>query len=272
MQFFTYADVPDKHVTKTFKDAAWRSLLWVTVIMAVITGYTAIPKGEATNPVLIAVPFFATMFFGLLGLWRLQQCRNPRNWLVKATGDGLYLNLQPNITAPLATDAPSVFYVPNEAIRTVTRVQESRTLPERNGQYKNHFTYFDLEVSETIPETLLVALAQIRRNPRLRGGIGIRRDLHGAVRVQGPFTLRLVWDWMTPRELAAEAWFGTRYTLEPLKKIKTPGWDKMTPEEQETYIDTLWEWGHVQDAVHLSSLTRTTSARAAANYLSDRLG
>lgn len=272
MEFLTYGQVPEDRVIKTFKDAAWRNLLWATIIIAAITGYTAIPKGGPTNPALIAVPALVTVLIGLLFLWRFQQCRNPRNWLVKAAEEGLYLNLQSNVTAPLAKDAPAVFFVPADAIARIMLVQEARALPERHGHYKNHYSYFDLALHEPVPESLLVALAQIRRNPRLRAGVGIRRNWHGAVRVHDQHTIRLVWDWMTPQETGAAQWFASRYPTEPRKKIQEPGWGKMTPEEREAYIDTLWEWGHVQDAVHLSSLVRSTSARAAARYLSDRLG
>jgi len=272
MQLLTYSEVPEDKITQTFKNAAWRGLFWVTVIMAVITAYTAIPKGEPTSVVLIAVPGTVTVLSGLLLCWRLAQALNRRNWLVKAAGNGLYINLQSNTAAPLAKGVPEVLRLPRETVAHVTRVQELRKLPDRHGHYKNHYTYFDLALTAPVSEDLLVALAQIRRNPALRGGFGIRRDLPGAVRIHDRHTIRLVWDWMTPRELATAQWFEKNYPAEPLKKIEGPGWDKMDSEERERYIDTLWEWGHVQDAILLASVTRKTSARTAANYLADRLG
>lgn len=272
MRFLTYNEVPKDQITQTFKNAAWRGLLWVAVIMLVITAYVAIPKGEATNPILIAVPGAFTVFSMLLLGWRLRQAMDARNWLVKASASGLYINLQANTTAPLADGTPEVLFIPRALVTSIARVQELRTLPERHGSYKHHFGYFDIALAEPLPETLLLGLAQIRRNPKLRGGVGIRRDFHAAVRIHDQHTLRLVWDWMSPRELAAAQWFERHYPAEPLRKFEGPGWDALSPEEREIYIDTLWEWGQVQDAVHLSSLTRKTSERTAAKYLADRLG
>ena len=272
MHFLTYPELPEDTITQTFKNAAWRGLLWVTIIMAVITAYTAIPKGEPTSPVLIAVPGAVTVLAGMLLFWRLRQARKRRNWLVKAAADGLYINLQSNTAVPLAEGAPQSLFIPRATVAHVTRIQELRTLPDRHGHHKNHFSYFDITLQEPVPEALLVGLAQIRRNPRLRGGVGIRRDFHAPVRVAGPHAIRLVWDWMSPREFAAARWFEAHYPAEPFRKIEEPGWKKMAPEDRERYIDTLWEWGHVQDAVRLHSLLRKTSERSAAIDLADRLG
>ncbi len=272
MQFLDYDSLVEQQVTHTFKNASWRSLAWVVLIMAVITAYVAIPKGEATNPVLVAVPAFATVFFMCLLLWHVRQCMNRRNWLVKATEQGLYLNLQSNVHVPLAKDVPAVAFIPDEAIASVTRVQENRIIPSRNGQFKNTFAYFDVALHDAMPDTFLVTLAQIRRNPAIRGAVGVRKDMYAGVRVEDQHTIRLVWDWMTPRELGAEAWFKTRYALGEKRSFRAPGWSKMSPEEQDAYIDTLWEWGDVQDAVHLKSLKETISERKAALDLAARLG
>lgn len=272
MHLLNYPDVPEDNVSQTFKNAAWRGLLWVAVIMAVITAYTAIPKGAPTNPVLIAIPAAMTLLAILLLLWRLRQALNRRNWLVKAAPEGLYINLQPNTAVPPAAGAPEVLFVPRETIANITRVQERRKLPDRSGQYRNNFSYFDLALAEPVPDALVVGLAQIRRNPAIKGSTGHKRDLHMPVRVVGRHSIRLVWDWMTPRELDAARWFEAHYSTEPLKKIEEPGWEKMSEEDRGRYIDTLWEWGDVQDAVHLISMIRKTSERKAANYLADRLG
>ncbi len=272
MQFIDYDDIASSQITQTFKNASWRSLLWVVLITGVITAYTAIPKGSPTNPVLIAVPGLVTLFFFGLFLWHLRLGRNPRNWLVKASEQGLYINLQANVSVPPTKDAPSVVFLPKECITSIHRTQELRTLPARHGRYKNTFTYFDLCLRDTLPEELLVALAQIRRNPAIRGAIGLRKDLQIAVRVEGPHTLRLVWDWMTPRELAAEEWFKTHYTVGEKKKFSGPGWDTIKADAKDAYIDTLWEWGDVQDAILQKSLKDTISERQAARELVDRLG
>lgn len=272
MQFLNYDEIPADRVTQTFKSASWRGLFWVTVIMAAITAYTAIPKGHPTNPVIIAVPAAVTLLSALLMLWRLRQAWDRRNWLVKGTDEGLYINLQSDTAIPLVPDAPVVLFIPTTEITSVQRVQETRTLPQRSGKYRNHYSYFDLALREPLSEELLMALARIRRNPALRNGAGIRRDVHAPVRIHDRHTLRLVWDWMAPRELAAAEWFEARYPAEPFKKIKEPGWDRMKEAEREAYIDTLWEWGYVQDAVHLSAMMRTISERNAARRLADRLG
>ena len=77
---------------------------------------------------------------------------------------------------------------------------------------------------------------------------------------------------MTPREDDAAKIFAAEYTLAPTRKVNGPKWSALNPEEKDRYIDTLWEWGHVEDAVHLSAMIRNTSARTAARYLADRLG
>ena len=272
MRFLRYTDVARDGAVQTFKDATWRGIAWAMVILACVTAYTAIPKGEPTSPLIIAIPASATLLMGLLLLGRLRPTLSPRNWLVKASEEGLYLNLQSNPQAPLVAAAPEAMFIPAGTIASVNRVQELRTLPERHGSYKNYYTYFDLELQEPVPETLLVALAQVRRNPALRRGIGIRSDFVGAIRIEGPTTIRLLWDWMTPRELEAARWFAARYPAEPFRKMEAPGWDALSGKEREDYIDTLWEYGYVEDAVHLSSMTRGTTKRVASRYLLERLG
>ncbi len=272
MQFINDSSITDAPVVQTFKNASWRSLAWVVLIMAVITAYVAIPKSGPTNPVLIAVPAMATLFFAGLGLWHFNRCRNQRNWLVKATELGLYINLQPNVHVPPAAEAALAIFLPSESIASITRVQEYRRIPGRHGEFKNSFTYFDICLHEALHDELLIALAHIRRNPARRGVVGYRKDLFGGVRLEDQYTIRLVWDWMTPRELAAEAWFAQRYTMGETKKFSGPGWGKMTGPEKDAYIDTLWEWGEVQDAIHLKSLKDTISERRAAIELADRLG
>lgn len=240
--------------------------------MAGITGYTAIPKGEPTAAIFIAIPAMVTVFFTALLALRYLQSRNPRNWLVKLAEGGLYVNLQSEITTPAAPGVPEVFFIPRDTVETINRVRELRTLPQRHGYHKTHYDYFDVVVGDDLPEALLVALAQIRRNPRLKSGTGIRRDFLGAVRLENARTLRLVWDWMTPREEEAAKIFATYYEVNTRRKFEAPNWDGLSPEERDRYIDTLWEWGHVEDAIQLSALTRNTSARTAARYLADRLG
>jgi hypothetical protein len=272
MQFLSYSDVPTDQISKTFKNASWRSLFWVVVIMGVVTAYTAIPKGEPTNPVLIAVPGMATLFFTLLFLWHLHKSRNPRCWLLKAAGDDLYVNLQSNVNVPPATAETEVLRLPAGSVAAIQRVHELRILPARNGHYKNHFTYFDFRLHEPIPEDLLLTLARIRRNPAIRGSAGLTRDIYTAVRVRDQYTLRLVWDWMTPRELAAEAWFAARFPVEEKAKERGPGWDTLDKAARDRYIATLWEWGDVQDAILQKSMLETISERNAAMQLAEELG
>lgn len=272
MQFLNYSEIPEAEIRHTFKNVSWKSLAMVVMVIAAITGYTAIPKGEPTNPIFIAIPGMVTVFFGGLLVVRFQQCRSPRNWLVKLSEAGIYLNLQSEIRTPPAAGIEQAFFIPRENVEQITCIREFRVLPERHGEYKNHFAYFDIALTEAVPEDLLIALARIRRNPALRGGTGIRRDFHCAIRIENARTVRLVWDWMTPREDDAATTFGTEYPLAPKMKINAPKWSKLSPEERDRYIDTLWEWGHVEDAIHLSAMTRSTSARTAARYLQERLG
>jgi hypothetical protein len=272
VQLLSYPEVPQAEVRHTFKNVSWKSLAMVVIVTAAITGYTAIPKGEPTSPIYIAIPGLVTVFFGVLLILRFFQCRSPRNWLVKLAEAGVYVNLQSEITTPTAAGVAEVLFIPRENVESITRVRELRVLPHRGGQYKTHYAYFDIAVTEPLPEDLLLALARIRRNPVLRGGTGIRRDFHSPVRIENSQTLRLVWDWITPREDDAAKIFAAEYVLGPRRKFNGPTWSALSPEEKDRYIDTLWEWGHVEDAVHLSTLVRSTSARTAARYLADRLG
>jgi hypothetical protein len=272
VQLLNYAEVPQAEVRHTSKNISWKSLAMVVVVTAAITGYTAIPKGEPTSPIYIAIPGLVTVFFGVLLILRFLQCRSPRNWLLKLSEAGLYVNLQSEITTPAAVGVAEVLFLPREIVESITGVRELRILPHRGGQYKTHYAYFDIAVTEPLPEALLLALARIRRNPKLRGGTGIRRDFHSPVRIENGQTLRLVWDWMTPREDDAAKFFAREYPLGPKRRINGPNWSTLSPEEKDRYIDTLWEWGHVEDAVHLSTLVRNPSARTAARYLADRLG
>jgi hypothetical protein len=272
VQLLSNSEVPATEVRHTFRNVSWKSLAMVVIVTAAITGYTAIPKGEPTHLIYIAIPGLVTVFFGGLLILRFLQCRSPRNWLVKLAEAGIYVNLQSEITTPAAAGVAEVLFVPRDIVESITRVRELRILPHRGGQYKTHYAYFDIAVTEPLPEALLLALARIRRNPVLRGGTGIRRDFHSPVRMENGQTLRLVWDWITPREDDAAKLFAAEYTLGPRRKFNGPIWSELSPEEKDRYIDTLWEWGHVEDAVHLSTLVRSTSARTAARYLADRLG
>jgi len=272
VQLLNYPEVHQAEIRQTFKNVSWRSLALVVIVMAAITGYTTIPKGEPTSPILIAIPGLLTVLFSVLLLLRFLQCRSHRNWLVKLSDAGAYVNLQSEITTPAAAGVAEVLFIPREMVESITRVRELRILPYRGGQHRAHYAYFDIAVTEPLPEALLLALARIRRNPKLKGGTGIRRDFHSPVRIENGQTLRLVWDWMTPREEDAAKIFAAEYVLSPARKVNAPKWSALSLEEKDRYIDTLWEWGHVEDAVHLSAMIRNTSARTAARYLADRLG
>lgn len=272
MHLMDRGEMTEAAIRHTFQNVSWKGLAVVVLVMAAITGYTAIPKGEPTAVIFITIPALVTAFFAALLALRYYQSRNPRNWLLKLADEGVYVNLQSEITTPAASGVPEVFFISREDVVAVARVRELRTLPQRHGHHKSHYDYFDLVVGHDLPEALLVALAQIRRNPRLKRGTGIRRDFLAAVRLEDARTLRLVWDWMTPREDEAAKIFATVYEVKPRRKINTPKWEGLSPEDRDRYIDTLWEWGHVEDAIQLSALTRKTSAQTAARYLADRLG
>jgi len=51
---------PEQGVTHAFRNRSWLPFLMVTLVMAGITAYVAIPKGDAGQAVYIAVPGFTT--------------------------------------------------------------------------------------------------------------------------------------------------------------------------------------------------------------------
>ena len=164
MQLLSYAEVPTAEIRHTARNISWKSLAMVVVVMAAITGYTAIPKGESTSTIYIAIPGLVTIFFSLLLILRFLQCRSPRNWLVKLAETGIYVNLQSEITTPAAVGVAEALFIPRETVESITRVRELRILPHRGGQYKTHYAYFDIAVTEPLPEALLLATTRFGRH------------------------------------------------------------------------------------------------------------
>lgn len=276
MKLLRLREVPQREGDRLFRNASWRSLAMVVLLMAGITGYVAIPKPEPTDPVFIAVPAVATVLLLLLMAVRLAACLRPENWLLRIAPEGLYVHLRSYMNAHLPEESPTVLFLANHEVAGVCLRRENRSFPGRyGGTSLDRYAYVDLVVRFTRGAEDVASLAAVLREERRLPG---RKHHDYPVRLvppqeeDEPALVRLVWDQIRPHETAVATLLGERYTRYP-DALSTPKhWDALDSAGKEALIAELWETGRVKDAEQLVRIEHKVGRRGVDAYFKERFG
>jgi len=258
-------EIPKQGIRRIYRNYSWLGLLGVTAIMGAITAYVAIPKGTPTNPVLIVLPGLATLLFLVLTLLKLRVALRSSNWLLCEAEQGLYVNLRSYMNYHLPPEDKTVLFIPKEAVAAIGKTEEVRRSQDR-------FPHIDIYLQDAPPPEVREALYTERRREGATGFLGRGKHHDYPVRVIDPPAIRLVWDWIRPKEQRALDLLGETYPIAPDRTTQQPDWNTMNDEQKEAAIAELWETGHVDDAVRLYRQMHSMSERNARKQLRERFG
>lgn len=272
MRLVSHDTVPTEGLRYTFKSHSWRSLALAAIVIGAIAGYTAIPKGEPINPVLVALPLLTATIILLLMLFRLRLCRRPQNWLLRVTDEGLYINLRSYLYAHLPPESHQAVFLPRDEVAAVCKTHETRKLPYRHGYTRDRFSYVDFYVARGVDlAPLREALRVERRLARNAGFLHRSRHHDYPVRVLDPPGIRLVWDWIKPDENRALEMLDEIFHRAPDQVIEPTEWDALSDAEKDALIAHLWEIGDVDDAIRLVRMRQGVSDRVARAYVKEHI-
>ena len=101
---------------RVWKNRSWRRLLGVSLIVAAVAGYVAIPKSEAINTAAAIAPAIVALLFLALALHRWRVCARNTNWLLREAEDGLYVQTRSYLNYHLPQDVETVLFFGQEEI------------------------------------------------------------------------------------------------------------------------------------------------------------
>ncbi len=268
MKLLSEDQVPDGDVRLVFRDRSWPGLLVAWLVFFVIAVFLVYIKWGAPEMVLaVFFPGGACVLLGVLLVKRLRRCLRPENWLLKVTGDGLYIKLHSPLTPGLPSVEGTVVFLPAEQIGAVCLTQETRKYPKRRGYTERFYNYVDVFPKEGVEVGPLVhALRAVRRRA---GSPTFFGQFHFPVRVlEGP-TIRLLWDWVHPPEKDAVVLLGEMWPMAPVREVVWPTWDKLDDDEKEALIGQMWEEGYLPEARRMLHLHRRLDGKKAARYFEE---
>ncbi len=257
MTILPFNQAPETGVLHTFRNRSWLPFLMVTLVMAGITAYVAIPKGDASQPILVAVPGFTTLILALMLAARLRLTMGSRNWLLKTTERGLYINLRSCLNRHLPGESHRVLFIPAGEVAAVRKTLEQRHVPYRRTRVdgvassRDRFSCIDIHLAHGDTEALRRVLREERRMPPPHGWIARRKHHDYPVRVIEPPGVRLTWEWIRPGEDIAIRLLAGQYEAAPDREEKLPRWETLDDAGKEGFILDLWERGHETDALRL---------------------
>jgi len=197
------SDVPASPPDRLFRQSRTRALAAVALVLAASIGSTVL-GWQRHAPLLF---YLAVVFLtSLIVLQRLVTARfRPTNWMVRATGDGLYIQLRSYLNYHFP-DRPTVVLIPYGAIRSARAIRGRRELPDPDStRYQNsttiqRFRSVRLELTGDVSPLTRALDEEIRRAVGKSRADGLRtRYHHVPVRMASPTTLELEWA-VVPRE------------------------------------------------------------------------
>jgi len=267
---------PEQGVTHAFRNRSWLPFLMVTLVMAGITAYVAIPKGDAGQAVYIAVPGFTTCVLAGMLAARLRRTLGPRNWFLHVTDQGLYVNLRSCLNGHLPKESHRVLFIPAEEVGAVCKTLEQRHVPYRRtradgvASSRDRYACIDLYLTHGDTDPLRQALRDERRAEVPPGFFRRRKHHDYPVRVIDPPGVRLTWEWIRPGEDTALRVLSERYETAPDQDVKHPRWESLDAPGKDAFILDLWEQGHETDALRLLKIHHQLRDRAARAWLQER--
>ena len=243
---FTLDDVPLERATQVYRDASWRALGLVVLIMSALPMVIVWANPyEKNNIALVAFTAAVALFCFILFLRQFIRAMRKHHWLLAQAEEGLYLNLLHHHRQTQETGkASGALFIPRAMIAAVGKTHESRRFEGRYG-HERHFAYIDLYLTLEDTGELRAALRRERRK------LPHARDFKCHVRLPAPGVVRLLWDRVYPPENTAIELLARDYATMADRSVKYADWARLSKEEKALVVHDLWETGHVEEAVRL---------------------
>lgn len=260
MRFLVLEDVPLDRAATVYRDASWRALGLVALIM------TAVPMvivwanpHDKNNVALVTFTGLVALFFFALFLHRFTQAVKRDNWLLAVAEEGLYLNFRHHRHRANGGGEPGAVLIPRNTIAAVGKTHETRQFEGRYS-HERHFAYIDIYLTHEDTAALRRALREERR--RMPAG----KDLTCPVRLPVPGVVRILWDRVHPPENRAIQELAGNYTTMADRSVRYADWENLSDTEKQQVIDDLWETGHVEEAIRLHRVIHKSGYREARAY------
>ena len=197
MELMRLADVPSGEPHHVYRHSPARALLLAGGALAALVLLLALGWWRQ-NPLV----YYAA---GVVGLGVLIMRRNvlarlrPSNWLVRASGEGLFIQFRSHLNWHFPSDDPTVVFVPYQELRSARGVRETSTLPSSDaggGVVTRRRRLVELELTDDAPELARALDAErVRRAPKEARWYGrsSRRYHHHPVRMVSPRRMQIEW-------------------------------------------------------------------------------
>lgn len=245
MKMISPEEAPSGPLVREYRDVSWRGLLATGIGFALIAVFVVWPKSG--NIALLAATFPAVLSLACISLAFYRYTRRKNAWLVKCAADGLYINTNYGDGSVLPGPPEKIMFIPASEVAGITAIREVMRLPHRFGATRHHVACLDLLMTALVTDDTLTAIAMQQARfvkARQSGPYPIRRV--------APARLRLNWGWVHPGTMETLGQLSGTYATSPTEAVITyPDWDALTPEQQNLYLDLLWQEGMIQESVFL---------------------
>lgn len=253
MKLVRLADVPHGRLDHVFRNS--RAAAVVAAASAIVVSGVLIGVGLRTGSGL-AYYLAGALLLGLLVLRRLVLARfRPSNWLVRMTGEGLFIQFRSYLNHRLGANDQTVVFIPYREIRSARKVREHLEVPyrdldqplsERTSEVRRTLVEFEL-TGDCGP--LADALSKEHARRPARGAL----YKHYPVRLTVPPVLQVEWRVVPGVDDFLEAMRPHVIVAQPLAETTDyTDLQGMTLAEQKRHLRALVEAGHAVDAVHIA--------------------
>jgi hypothetical protein len=247
------AEVPSTPSDRVFRESRLRCVVFVLVCLGaclamIISRWPGSIAAYCIGAVIVAFLLAGRRF--ITGPFR------PSNWLVRATGDGLFLHFRYYLNDHLSPDDPTVAFVPYQDIRSARLVRERVKTLDSDGTTHTVIRYVEFELASD-PALLAAALvAESARHevPEKRWyGSSTTLYRHYPVRMQSPPFLRIQWHALPGASTFLDG-LPSRVEIAPAVRVSEDFADleRLTSEEQKQRLRELNQRGQTIAAVYLA--------------------
>ncbi len=260
MRSMRAADVPAVEGDPVFGHSRARALGLVVASIGAAAGLLWLGRRQGSG---LAYYVAAVILLGLVGMQRFILARfRPSNWLVRMTGDGLFVQVRSHLNHQFPQEDRTVIFIPYGEIRSARLVRERRTIASREvgrrveTESEQRRSLVELDLTGD-PAPLAQALAEEagRLGPRGAGRHGAvsTRYKHHPVRIVSPRVLHLEWSVAPGAEAFLEALRG-RTDVAPPVDLKTDlaHLEGLGRDEQEERLRELAETGRTVEAIRMA--------------------
>jgi hypothetical protein len=253
MKLMRAVDVPQSRLDRVFRSSPAAAVLAASsaiVVSAVLIG-VGVHKGSGLAYYLAGALLLALVVCRRFVLARFR----PSNWLVRMTGEGLFIQLRSHLNHRLAADDHTVVFIPYREIRSARKVREQlevlyrdldQPMSEKTSEVRRTLVEFEL-AGDCTP----LANALSKEHARRPSSGALYK--HYPVRLTEPPSLRVEWRVVPGAEEFLDA-------LRPHVTVASPiaetndytDLQGLTLDEQKQRLRALVEAGQGIDAVHIA--------------------